>query len=464
VDEVLETAWRCMEMATSLILPRRGISRSTIRLFVRQISIKPNTKTFLIVLITNDGEILWRLQYSIHESRLDWTVYRIISKKLRRIINNSEAIDNEYLYRITLNINYIVKALRKALRRRFINIRVIKIQVSRAELDLAEYLRGERIRLKLKTYITRRHLVDFLILPRGGRKIVLDIAYPYENADELEGLLSERKRYLLDNGYLYYWVTVKQLHLKFHNITRILKNIIEGREARPSGPLMDIVKLEETSTPTQFLLKLEARESAPDDRISIGMYEVIGAEKEETLSKIGDIRVEGKDIIGFAQSLCNLLGDKNYYSYNLEDYEKLYDQLIEDNHVSISVKKVCVDSRELLTRQLIDDFTDDLLMKIMSTVPQLLRDHQIVQLESIPLEVVRSFFEDYICRMRPLTGERLEKLISHGLLNENKRRTVIGRMLMKAFRETMKNQTYAHGDTRHVLLNNSGADLYGKRV
>lgn len=43
---------------------------------------------------------------------------------------------------------------------------------------------------------------------------------------------------------------------------------------------------------------------------------------------------------------------------------------------------------------------------------QLLRESYKARLESMPLEIVRNFIEDYVCRMNPFTGERLEKLIS----------------------------------------------------
>jgi len=227
---------------------------------------------------TEEGKLVKKLEHATQDEkgRLRWPELPLVRREVGENDQRLKVVDNEHLYQTSLSMSHMKSLLRRVLRKSSTEVGVIKIQVSGAELDLAEHLRSEKIRFKLKTYITRRRLVDFLILPRGGRRIVLDIAYSYR--------------------------------------------------CRP------------------------------------------------------------------------------------------------------------------------------------------LRDNQIARLKSIPLEVVRSFFEDYICRIRPLTGERLEKLISHGLLNENKRRTVIGRMLMKAFRETVKNQTYAHGDTRHVLLNNSGADLYGKRV
>lgn len=403
-----------------------------ITLFAR----KPETRTILLFAVTDEGKLLKKLEYTIQDEkgRLRWP-------------------------KLSPGISHMKSVLRRVLRKGSTEVRVIKIPVSKAKL--VECLRSEKICFKWKTYTTRKHLVNFLILLRGGMRIVLDVAYPYENVDEQERLISERKKYLLDNGYLYYWVTVNQLYLKFYNITKILKNIIKREEVRPPGPLMDIVRLEETSIPIEFLLRLEVKESAPNARIRIGVYEVVKTEEEETLSNVGEIEVEKRDTVGFAQSLCNLLGERIYYSYNIGDYEKLYNQLIEENQAKISVKKIHVDSRELLTRQLMDNFTDDLLRKVMSATLQLLKDHQTAQLESIPLEVVRSFFEGYICKMRPLTGERLEKLISHGLLNENKKRTVIGRIIMKAYRETMKNQTYTRADTEHMRLNNSGADLYG---
>jgi len=360
-----------------------------ITLFAR----KPETRTILLFAVTEEGKLLKKLEYIIQDEkgRLRWP-------------------------KLSPGISHMKSVLRRVLRKGSTEVGVIKIPVSKAKL--VECLRSEKICFKWKTYTTRKHLVNFLILLREGMRIVLDVAYPYENVDEQERLISERKKYLLDNGYLYYWVTVNQLYLKFYNITKILKNIIKREEVRPPGPLMDmdIVRLEETSIPTEFLLRLEVKESAPNARIRIGVYEVVKTEEEETLSNVGEIEVEKRDTVGFAQSLCNLLGERIHYSYNIGDYEKLYNQLIEENQAKISVKKIHVDSRELLTRQLMDNFTDDLLRKVMSATLQLLKDHQTAQLESIPLEVVRSFFEGYICKMRPLTGERLEKLISHGLL------------------------------------------------
>lgn len=486
-------------MSASSVLPRNGVSGCMIRLFARRIDTKSRTRTILLFTVTEEGEVLGSLECSIQKDRLGWPEVFSMLREVRDMINRSGIINSQYFYRTSPSISYMKRVLRRVFREGSTEVEAVKIPVSKAEADLAEYLKNGRFDFRWKTYIDHKYLVDFLIFLGKRKKIVLDIAQACENIDEVEKVLSERRKYLVKRGYLYYWVTAKQLDTEFSKIVETLENIIEKKEVRPPGPLTAEVKMRTPSI--QLLLKLEKEDSILSTRYYVILYRVRRSLGRKVLGIRGKIKIE-KDIAKFAQELCNTLFNVNYYySYLVEDYRKLYSTLINNGEITISVNRIYIDFRDVMIGKtdiskgggevkslgrkaeqnqrsevsgglsasqtlmvekikykFADRLSDDFLREVVSKTTQLLRQDQ-SKLESIPLENVRSFIEDYILKMRPLSGEGLEKLISCELIDRKKKRTVIGRMIKKAFLEIVENRMRLCEDAEHGMLNDSRVDV-----
>jgi len=83
---------------------------------------------------------------------------------------------------------------------------------------------------------------------------------------------------------------------------------------------------------------------------------------------------------------------------------------------------------------IIKNLSDGDLGELIFRAKQLLRDDIRVKLESILPEIIRTFIEKFVYRIEPMTNEELEKLISYGLVDRKRKRTLIGRMVKKALK------------------------------
>ncbi|MEM1560361.1 MAG: hypothetical protein QXN35_02300, partial [Ignisphaera sp.] len=69
-------------------------------------------------------------------------------------------------------------------------------------------------------------------------------------------------------------------------------------------------------------------------------YAELFLQKQETYNKIGEIRVT-KNVKRFAQKIVGILTAAHYhYSFRIEDYLKIYKELINNGEVTIIVKKL----------------------------------------------------------------------------------------------------------------------------
>lgn len=468
-------------------------SEPTLRLYVQRLYKSACSQMIILLVTDKDGRIICKLEYSLPSRGIDWPTMLSMIKAVRHSINNSEIIDGEYFYRISPSINTTKRILLKAMETGISEFSAYKIPVSASEARLEKYLKETRRKFKRKVYIQHKHLVDFLILTKKI-KIALDVIQQPQDINEAVTYLSAKKRELTRKGYLYYWITSQQLDEYFSKVVKTLNRIIAKAEVRPSGPLWGGVKIRENTPPVRILLKLNKRESVIGSRSILEIYKIRKTRRRRIYAKIGEIKMTG-NALKFAQNLCDTFSRSNYfYSYKMEKYKELHTQLTQRDEVTVSVRKFSSNIGDVLTGKLavrdgveeielfdrevtqakktatkdtsppertlkiekvdidiIRNLSESDLEEVVCRAKQLLRDDVRVKLESIPLEVIRSFIEKFVYKIEPISNEELENLISYGLVDRSRKRkrTLIGRMVKKALKEIIEEYRAKDNESRN---------------
>lgn len=418
--------------------------------------------SIFIQIYRDDGYTLLRsLQISSREERLPSEKIMDTYRMVKRYINYSGPVDSRFIYRLQegeFNEDSIA-AIRQVFQEGIGYLDAVKIDVTKEEIFLVKRLRELGLRFSWKIYKEDSWLDLFF----GEKGIIVNII---DDAcrERLEDLKSRFKKYRV------YWIKLDEVRKAPIALADQITKIVLGEEVRPNGTFLTIDNVEKYLSHNIFKILIICRVGGGPQNIKSAK---VFLKTSNGYVGIGELKPSRET---FEAQLVDVLHNARlYYSYKVGDYRKIYAQLIRDYEAIIYVEVIprkifrmitwgetpeeaeatastqtvqqikkskmeetppeSTTERKIEKKKIIEPIDEELLRKVVSKSAQLLRDDIRTKLELIPLEIIRSFIEKFVYKTGPMSNEELEELISYGLVDKNRKRTLIGRIVKKVFKE-----------------------------
>ncbi|MEM2613109.1 MAG: hypothetical protein QXO15_02645 [Nitrososphaerota archaeon] len=291
-------------------------------------------EVFLTIKSLDEDKYFGNVRLGSIEGELSYRKLLLFSRKVKRFINQIKPIHGVPPYKLLVlgDKNYIMNIVKDALENGVAYLAVGKVPVSNAEILLAEEFRKMGLDFLWKER-RGQWLFDFYF---KRRKVLIKIVDCEKmSQEELKNLFRETHR-LKSRGYLVYWIDSRELSRNRVGLAKLIGRIVYGKEIWAPGWITTNYMEKVSEESRELVIKLRT--------VNIGdkilKYAELFLQKQETYNKIGEIRVT-KNVRRFAQKIVGILTVAHYYySFRIEDYMKIYNELINNGEVTIIVKKL----------------------------------------------------------------------------------------------------------------------------
>jgi len=291
-------------------------------------------EVFLTIKSLDEDKYFGNVRLGSIEGELSYRKLLLFSRKVKHFINQIKPIHGVPPYKLLVlgDKNYMMNVIKDALENGVAYLAVGKVPVLDAEILLAEEFRKMGLDFLWKER-RGQWLFDFYF---KRRKVLIKIVDCEKmSREELKNLFRETHR-LKARGYLVYWIDSRELSRNMVGLAKLIGRIVYGKEIWAPGWMTTNYMEKVSEEGRELVIKLRT--------INIGdkvlKYAELFLQKQETYNKIGEIRVT-KNVKRFAQKIVGILTAAHYhYSFRIEDYLKIYKELINNGEVTIIVKKL----------------------------------------------------------------------------------------------------------------------------
>ncbi|MEM4004183.1 MAG: hypothetical protein QXM43_00955 [Desulfurococcaceae archaeon] len=291
-------------------------------------------EVFLTIKSLDEDKYFGNVRLGSIEGELSYRKLLLFSRKVKRFINQIKPIHGVPPYKLLVlgDKNYMMNVIKDALENGVAYLAVGKVPVLDAEILLAEEFRKMGLDFLWKER-RGQWLFDFYF---KRRKVLIKIVDCEKmSREELKNLFRETHR-LKARGYLVYWIDSRELSRNMVGLAKLIGRIVYGKEIWAPG-WMTTNYMEKVSEESRELV-IKLRTVNIGDKVL--KYAELFLPKQETYNKIGEIRVT-KNVKRFAQKIVGILTAAHYhYSFRIENYLKIYKELINNGEVTIIVKKL----------------------------------------------------------------------------------------------------------------------------
>jgi len=294
-----------------------------------------NDSHCVIEIVDSVGNEVGRVYARVLDSKLDlWT----LACKVKTAIEKRFFTKGCYAYRLlpgAQNEVNLIDTVKDVMQKGTGELKVVKHRASTAEIMLRKELLRNKLKFKWKTYL-EGYLVDFHIV--GGESIVVDIV---ETAPQQILGLKEKMRRLVNGGHICYFLKEEEIFRCLEKYIEMIKEVLNKRRLYPNGLLVEELKVDETTSPIEILVKLQTVNTPSGVKVRfINVFEI----SEADAAILGTMKISRR-LWSFIKVLSNILWEKGYwYDTKIDSYSDIFSKLMRFGEVRFNVSKIARES------------------------------------------------------------------------------------------------------------------------